>query len=82
MQRNDLAPLLGDTAPAAAFAASYNPLSILGALLNRGTPSWWVGPGLNAPLGEVYLNYDFKCCHKKMASHFLREVALRLPRWK
>lgn len=44
MQRNDLAPLLGDTAPAAAFAASYNPLSILGALLNRGTLSWWAWP--------------------------------------
>lgn len=44
MQRKDLAPLLGDTAPAAAFAASYNPLSILRTLLNRGTPSWWAWP--------------------------------------
>lgn len=44
MQRKDLAPLLGDTALGDAFAASYNLLSILGALLNRGTPSWWAWP--------------------------------------
>lgn len=80
MQRRDLAPLLGKPAPAAAFGASYNFSASLGLSRMEEYPSGGPDPGLNSLLRGVNWNYYFTCCLKKMASHFLTEVALRLSK--
>lgn len=60
----------GKASPSHCLWSILQLLSILGAHLNRETPSGGPDPGLNALLREFNLNYNFKRCLKKTARHF------------